>query len=199
MLLAAGALAAMPVASPAAVIYSGIRNLSATSSNTVDLDQAIGVDVNGDSTLDLHLFLGATVALGAGSSGGQGDGSGFYLQSMGSGQSIGPIGGNWKLSGILAAVGSNPVPVEGPWAPPNQTGTFGFAFNDSSALYYGWARANVDFDLTAVTGTATLIDWAYENQPDTSIHTPVPEPSTLSLLALGAAGLAAVRARRNRA
>ena len=67
-------------------------------------------------------------------------------------------------------------------------------------LYYGWA------DVTTV-DKQTLTLWGYAYEPsgepirvgDKGLQPPgVPEPSTLSLLAMGAAGLAAVRVRRSK-
>lgn len=202
VILAAGSLAAVPASSSAATIYSGIRNLTVTSS-TADFNQKIEVDLDGNGSLDLGLFQANTLSMASGSIGVPVDSGHFYAQSIGAGQFVGPVGADWKSAGFLAGVGSGPVPVEGPWAPPTQTGTLGFAFSDAfSATYYGWARVTVDFDLLAGTGTATLIEWAYQNQAGTPIQTDgaaTPEPSTLSLLALGAAGLAVLRARRKKA
>ncbi len=198
-LVAAGALAALPTSSPAAIIYSGIRNLSISSSSPVSFDKQIEVDVDGDGLEDVGIFLASTLSFAAGSVGVPGDGSSFYAQRIGPGDTVGPIDASWQLKGALAGVSTGTLPVEGPWAPPNQTGTFGFAFDASGDVYYGWARANLEFNLPAGTSTATLIDWAYEDRRDTAIQAAVPEPSTLTLLALGAAGLAAVRARRKKA
>jgi len=67
-------------------------------------------------------------------------------------------------------------------------------------LYYGWA------DVTTV-DKQTLTLWGYAHEPsgepirvgDKGLQPPgVPEPGTLSLLALGAVGLAAVRVRRSK-
>jgi hypothetical protein len=68
-------------------------------------------------------------------------------------------------------------------------------FNLADGTHYGWAQvsANVDAD----SATFTLIDWAYQDVPNAEIKAGegavVPEPSALALLALGAAGVAAVR------
>lgn len=192
---------AVPAASPAAVIYSGIQNLTTSSVDVANFDAAIPVDVDGDSAPDFGIALGARIGLAAASVGVQGDPTNSFLLPLLPGQFVGPVDASWKSAvGLMAGVDTPPTAVYGPWAPPHETGIFGFAFVDSSsATHYGWARANVQFDLPNGSSSATVIDWAYESQADTPIQSPIPEPSTLSLLALGAAGLAALRARRRQA
>ena len=57
---------------------------------------------------------------------------------------------------------------------------------------YGWAR--VDFDSTS--GQISILEYAYEDTPDTAITVgQIPEVSSLGLLALGAGGLTARRRR----
>ena len=53
--------------------------------------------------------------------------------------------------------------------------------------HYGWIGLIVDPDPF----TATVVGYAYETAPDTAIH--IPEPTTLSVLALGCTGVAAFR------
>jgi len=55
----------------------------------------------------------------------------------------------------------------------------------------GWAEISVD--VTDPSGSATLIQTAYNTTPL------VPEPSSLALFALGAVGIAAVKKRRKAA
>lgn len=74
-------------------------------------------------------------------------------------------------------------------------GFIGFRFNGGSGMEYGWARVNVQ----GGPGNAfTVVDyaWADIGTPIRTGQTAVPEPSSLGLLAAGAAGLALWRKRR---
>jgi hypothetical protein len=73
-------------------------------------------------------------------------------------------------------------------------------------LYYGWVGLSActpDATNTCDPGNSTIViqDWAYDNTGAavTAGQGELPEPSTLALFALGAVGLAALRARRKRA
>lgn len=114
-------------------------------------------------------------------------------------QMIGP-GLSWYGSAKLAGVYPNQAPA-GPWA--NVTNRFlGLRFLINSNVHYGWVRMDVLADPQTLTIAATVKDWAYESVPGRPIHTSetgvIPEPGTLSLLALGAAGLALWRRRKER-
>jgi hypothetical protein len=105
----------------------------------------------------------------------------------------------------------------GPWpganlgvlGKPNGFAYLGVEFNIDSALHYGWVHLSActpDFFTSCGAGidpaVITIDSYAYEsaaNTPITIPGTPTPEPSFLPLLALGAAGLGAFRARRKKA
>jgi hypothetical protein len=85
----------------------------------------------------------------------------------------------------------------GKWK-PGHTGYLGiFAVNSSSTPFFGWAKIQLGSGSNAY--DPTLIAWGFNDTPFGPTFaggTPAPEPSSLLLLASGAAGLAAYRRRR---
>ena len=73
------------------------------------------------------------------------------------------------------------------------TGYVGVEFTGPNGhLYYGWVNLTVNSNYSI-----TLNEFAYNNTPNTPIVIqPVPEPSSMLLLTLGAAGIAAYRRKR---
>lgn len=76
----------------------------------------------------------------------------------------------------------------------NGTNYLGFSFMSSGELFYGWA------EITIFGADLEITRWAYESVAGRGIQvgatTDVPEPATLALLGMGAAGLFAFRRRR---
>jgi hypothetical protein len=66
------------------------------------------------------------------------------------------------------------------------TGFIGFKFNDGSGVQYGWIRLTMN---GAPTNTFTLVDYAWGDVGTPILTGQVPEPGSLGLLAVGAAGL----------
>ncbi len=89
---------------------------------------------------------------------------------------------------------------KGAWNENGFVGYFGFRFtlDDASpnaavgTTVYGWAQVE-----RVSPSSGRLLQWAYEDSGAPIQVGAVPEPGTLSLLALGAAGIAALRKRRN--
>lgn len=84
----------------------------------------------------------------------------------------------------------------GNWSPNNGEAFLGIQFQVSTNTYYGFAL--IQTDVTDPAASATLLETGYESTPNTGITTPTltPEPSTLALFALGAAGVLAAKRRR---
>jgi hypothetical protein len=93
---------------------------------------------------------------------------------------------------MVTVSGSRPY---GDWTPGTR-GYLGLRFDDAGTPLYGWADVQMN-DYNSV----TMFEYAYQDNGD-PIHIPdngtIPEPTTLALLAMGVAGLAALR-RRQRA
>ncbi len=90
--------------------------------------------------------------------------------------------------------------IGGAWDANDVTGYFGFRFNlevdspnaTAGTTVYGWAQVE-----RVSPSSGRLLQWAYDDSGAPIQVGVVPEPGTLSLLALGAAGIAALRKRRN--
>lgn len=81
------------------------------------------------------------------------------------------------------------------WALNSSNNLVGFRFlnEGNSQIHYGWAR----IEFGSAIGNRRLVEYAYENVAGASINAGVvPEPSSLGLLAMGAAGLMARRRKQ---
>ena len=79
----------------------------------------------------------------------------------------------------------------------NVSGQFGFRFTNASDTHYGWASLLIDE--TPIGQGYKITEAYYNTTPGAAINVgavPVPEPACMALLALGAAGVVAWRARR---
>jgi hypothetical protein len=204
----AGAALALPFAANADVIVDPTQDQTITSSST---DSTGYLTVNG---INEFLFT-ASVGSGTDSVGPVASGAGYVgtgtniPMALSAGATIG-AGSNFETgTGILQSTGK--AFQQGPWPnDPNTLAYLGVEFLIGGDLHYGWVG------LTACTpdvstdcqggkkdpGVATIqiTGFAYESAVKTPIQAgAVPEPSQLPLLALGAAGVAALRARRKRA
>jgi hypothetical protein len=110
-------------------------------------------------------------------------------------------------AGVLAARGCCSVANQGNWFPSSPASTsgparargyLGFEFGPKGGEHVGWVAMSVV--ASGVDFAAHITGYAYDTVPGQTIKagqtSPVPEPPTLSLLALGAAGLIALRKRK---
>jgi len=87
--------------------------------------------------------------------------------------------------------------AKGAWNPNVLDGPphLGFLFDVSGNPHFGWAHVGVQ--TLDDSSSFTLYNWGWDQGAD-SVHIPqVPEPSTLTMFALGAAGLLALKRRRD--
>jgi hypothetical protein len=129
--------------------------------------------------------------------------SSFYPLRLSNSSNIG-AGSSFGFGGTLAAAG-NFFPSYGSWlpGPGGASGFLGIQFELSGNTHHGWANITVNPDFST-----TLHSFAYEACPDEDIHIgstsggatcdagAVPEPHSAALMALGAAGIVALRRRR---
>ncbi len=73
-------------------------------------------------------------------------------------------------------------------------GFLGVSFEISDDYHFGWVDVEVNGDISQL----TIYGWGYETVAGEGIETPIPEPATLLTLAMGAAGLYALRRNRKR-
>ncbi|MEO1496786.1 MAG: PEP-CTERM sorting domain-containing protein [Planctomycetota bacterium] len=82
--------------------------------------------------------------------------------------------------------------------PAGGTGLVGVRFNAPTGTHLGWVRVGFE-DVDGLPGVAEILEWAYEDAPNTPIlagaTSVIPEPAGLALLATGAAGVACLRRR----
>ena len=194
---AGSALAMATDAGAGSIAYSGIQN------KNVSVSQSTGITFGpasfglGMSSFNFGTAVGAN--LHPNSNGVLGSG---FIQKLASGSAISGGAGTFNGSVIAQfAIGKH----FGYFA-AGQSGFAGVEFNTGTAgnphIHYGWVRLVYSGDPWI--NSLTAIDWAYETTPGLAIHagqtaeqSGIPEPGTaaLSLLALGAAGVLALRRR----
>ncbi len=181
-----------------------------------------GWDVDDDGTLDAQMVVESTT--GASSSEGEilmtSVNTGVEIATDGGtdrdfvrfaeSESVGPSANFRNLdAGLLsfnssfAGYGLNSAVEDHLQSGDNYIG-FRFDKDDGSGdIFYGWANLN----LNLTNGTASITEWAWEDTANTAIDVAdtgaggggvVPEPSSLALLAMGAGGLFAYRARQKK-
>ena len=220
--VAGGAVLAWPGAVPAEVIYSGLLNktLPEVSAN---FNIVGSYDLEAGGTKQFTVVIGGSssqVMAGIVPSGSnfvlttdQGSGTFGIASPFGAGSSIGATA--YLVGGMLKS-GDRTAYAPAP-------GYYGLLFDwspNNDHFLYGWVQLadfrTIDFypppemippgadpeQYKQTMPAFTLVDWAYQNEQDVAIGAgegraaSVPEPSTLSLLAMGALGLAAWRSRK---
>ncbi len=118
--------------------------------------------------------------------------------ALGGGYTIGP--GDTFLTGsgaLTAKVGFCPDCYAGDWS-DGAAHYLGVTFGVSGTPEYGWVQLSADAGSIISNSAFTIDAYAYNNSggPINVPGSAVPEPSSLALSALGAIGLAVLRARR---
>ncbi len=196
---AASALFALQSHADAAIIYSGLQNIT-LAHNAAAGSVEKGLDINGDGVVDFNLSInratatGTVVLVGTGGRGKFLQQGSLTLQKLAKGAIISNGAGAFGSVALIASVFQG-VHNRGLWA-SGEIGYAGFVLGNGDL---GWIRLEwTTTDGTSEPNTLTAIDWAYDNVPGESIAagqtSSVPEPGATALLAL--AGAAFLRRRR---
>lgn len=223
---AAGATLALTTGASASIIWSGLQNLVLTIPETgVEFNRHVQLTVNLGGTNFFRAKLTAnrntftdTVESGDYTNtytytdqdaraylrtGASFFTSGGYAQKFAQSSLIGPTGGDVNNAVLhdrsVTAYGNDNTYG---YFSRNDSGLVGIRFQRSGQSHYGWVRVKLaDTNNNGFVNQLTVVEWAYENDPNTALLAgvvPVPEPGTLSLslLAMGSAGVIALRRRR---
>jgi hypothetical protein len=200
--LAGSAILGVPMAANAGAIqYSGLLNQPITDGNTFTVFLPIGgssasftiaassspgvqsITVTGTNTNFVDDASNNPLALNFGDliTTANATGPGGTLASVDPAQPFKTYTGNWPFGGAPAYLGLD--------------------FTSSGDVYTGWAQISASSGGGSTLESATLVDYAYQTTPDVSIPAGAgaPEPSSIALFALGAAGIAVLRRRRKAA
>jgi hypothetical protein len=204
--LAGSAVLAAPAAADASIIYSGTVNSSIEQTGSGPSSSTLNVTLDGSLTdFTLTAQVGGGVIAGVSVSGPGttyfvADGVGPKALTLGTLISAANATGS---GGNLSTSTGSPVSVKsGNWSADEVPAYLGLRFDISGSAHYGWAQLSIDVDGgVSPRAYVNLIDYAYESQADVSIlagdtTVATPEPSSLALFALGAAGVMALRRKR---
>jgi hypothetical protein len=189
--LAAGAAAAAALNAGAAIVYSGVQDISINQFNSLNLN------FDGDAYSDLLLknyvfgggnYQGATVNFYPGKLVSFNANGLAYASALSAGFTVDASSVGPSFFGSMAYGGANPN------AQFNSASNayLGLSFSSGANLFYGWVRVSVN----NAAGTFVVHDWAYENSGAGIQTGAVPAPGALGLLAAGASGLGLLRSRK---
>lgn len=204
--LAGAALAAPAIpTADADIIWSGAVSINITSTvdgvylnvvtgaNSPTVASVPGWDVNPFSATALSMFTGT----GAGSNGQALGGVGAYNGTGTTYFNLAP-GTLISAASTYGATGTNSVAGATPLNFNSSNNLVGFRFfNEALAqVQYGWMR--ISLSGTAASQPRLIVEYAYDNTGAGIMAGQVPEPSTMALLGVMAAGALGVRAWRKR-
>ncbi len=198
--LAGTALLGLPaIAQAGPIFYSGPLNETVTNGNTLTVNLPVvgpsasftisattgttprffqSIDVSGTDTSFVDDASNFPVDLNAG-------------DIISAANATGPGG---QLSGFVEVP---PKLYSGNWPRNGTPGLLGLSFTSGADQFNGWARIIADPGGLEGPESATLVDFAYNETPGDPIAAgEAPEPSSLALFGLGAAGIVALRKRR---
>jgi hypothetical protein len=188
--LAGSALLGVPAAH-AGTVYSGIIDSTATVGNPVAIDITGG---GGDFSFSLIPDSGSTIHIVATANTGNFFNDG--LTPLTAGTPITLVNTNTTGGELMKSPDLFP---SGPWASQSGFAYLGLRFTMSAQEYLGWAQISINQGAPSL----TLRDYGYNDVAGGSINAgdsgAVPEPSSLALFAMGAAGVVALRRRRKAA
>lgn len=216
--LAAAGVAGQAQQADAAIQYSGLLNIAVNPLTSA----GIYVDVNGLSAstssvttpgFDINLFNatftgGGRAFLGFLGNGANPVGTGSaltYVSKLASGTTVGPAstfiaGGTAFAYPLLAYIDpTNVYALPGTqWEGGVTDGFVGIRLAVSGQFHYGWLRLNIGPGASTPSYASTLVDFAWDDTPNTPIATGagIPEPTSIGALAALAAGAAGIRSRR---
>ena len=196
---AAGATLFMASAANAGVVFTNVADDVISTGNTysIDFDGGGTDDITFPSSGWSSKFAQVTSGSVLGSSSGNDNAlalsKGYVISS---GRTNWMTGADFWSSGYYynSTYGTTSYYSYGNWAGASNK-YLGVQFNIGANTHYGW----VELSANAAKTQFTVHGYAYETTPDGAIAAgAVPEPGSLALFALGAAGLAAWRIRRKK-
>jgi hypothetical protein len=199
-----GAALAAPVVADATVVYSGAVNIVIplttagvylnveTGVNNVSPAAVPGWDVNPFSSTTFSWFAASPNASSGYIANFAGGSSATLVDNLPIGTAVSVAQGTWNFNNAVETTGTTAFNLN------SNNNYVGFRFlNGASVVSYGWVQ--VHLGATLLDPSRAIIGYAYDNAGgailvgDTGV---IPEPSTLALLSVMAAGAVGVRAWR---